>query len=141
MKERIEKIIEKEVNIKILTGCVVLMLVLLLVPIARIMMNCVPWYDDFGYGKMTKDFWELRNSFWDAVMGAFTHTRQMWYAWQGTYTSCFFMSMMPAVWGTDKYVLGLWFVLGVLVLGIFCLVHVLLKEVLKSEDKWRNLLI
>ncbi len=141
MKERISRILKGQISMRLLAVGILAVLVLVILPIARIMMNCVPWYDDFSYGLLTKQYWEMDHSFLDAIGGAITNVKQMWYSWQGTYTSCFFMSMMPAVWGTDKYVYGLWFVLFLLIFGIFCLVNVLLTEVLKSKDKWANLVV
>lgn len=78
----------------------------------------------------------MEHSFIDAIKGALTNVHSMWYAWQGTYTSCFFMSLMPAVWGTDKYVYGLWAILAILIISIFALVNVLMKDVLKVKDIW-----
>lgn len=141
MKECLKKIVKAEINRKLLGIGAVLLLAALLLPIARIMMYSVPWYDDFSYGQMTKDFWEIKHSFWDALTGALTNVKSMWHAWQGTYTSCFFMSLMPAVWGADKYVYGLWFVLLVLVIGVFALVGVLLRDVMKCQDRWSCLVV
>ncbi len=141
MKSMISRCINAKISMKLMAIGIMAVLLVLILPIARIMMYCVPWYDDFNYGLMTKSYWENRHSFGDALRGAVTNVRQMWYAWQGTYTSCFFMSMMPATWGTDKYVYGLWVVLFMLILGIFSLVNVLLTEVLKSKDKWANLVV
>ena len=139
MKERLKKVLGAEINNKILGIGAVLVLLVLLLPIARIMMYCVPWYDDFSYGNLTKKFWEMNHSYPEALQGAFLTVRTMWYAWQGTYTSCFFMSLMPPVWGTDKYVYGLWLILLTLVAAIFCLGRVLLRDVLKSKDGWSQL--
>lgn len=141
MKERIGRILKLQISMRLLSIGVLAVLAVVILPIARIMMNCVPWYDDFSYGLLTKNSWEMNHSFIDALEGAITNIRQTWYAWQGTYTSCFFMSMMPAVWGTDKYVYGLWFVLFILITGIFCLVNTLLTDVIKSKDKWGNLTV
>lgn len=141
MKNRLKKVLGAEVNKKLLGIGAVLLLMALAVPIIRIMMYCVPWYDDFSYGRMTKSFWEMKNSFWDALQGAFLNTKGMWYAWQGTYTSCFFMALMPAIWGTDKYVYGLWLILLILIIAVFGLVKVLLRDVLKSHDGWRHLVV
>lgn len=141
MKSRVKKILNAGISMKLLAVGTLAVLLVLLLPIARIMMNCVPWYDDFSYGLMAKNIWEAEHSFWETVKGALTNVRQTWYSWQGTYTSCFFMSMMPAIWGTDKYVYGLWFILIILVLGVFTLVNTLLVEVVKSKDRWANLVV
>ena len=92
---------------KLLAVGVMAALLVVVLPIARIMMNCVPWYDDFNYGLLTKNFWEADHSFFSALRGALTNVKQMWYAWQGTYTSCFFMSMMPAVWEICQRIRGM----------------------------------
>lgn len=141
MKKALKKIMGKEIPIKLVGIGAVLLLIAVSLPIVRIMMYCVPWYDDFGYGQFTKNFWLLNHSYLDALKGALWNVRTMWYAWQGTYTSCFFMSLMPAVWGTDKYVLGLWAILAVLIFSIFVLVNVLMKDVLKCHDRWSILFI
>lgn len=141
MRNRILKWAKAEISMKLLAIGTLVALLVLLIPIVRIMMYCVPWYDDFSYGLLTKNYWDAEHTFTAALAGALKNVKQMWYAWQGTYTSCFFMSMMPATWGTDKYVYGLWFVLAMLLLGIFVLVNVLLTEVLKSKDRWANLAV
>lgn len=56
MKNFIKKIIGWEINMKLLSICSLLLLIALSIPIARIMMYCVPWYDDFSYGYLTKSF-------------------------------------------------------------------------------------
>lgn len=141
MKEKLKRVFSTEISRKLVALGAVAALAIVLLPIVRIMTYCVPWYDDFSYGDYTKSFWELKYSFADAVKGALYNTKTLWYAWQGTFTSCFFMSMMPAVWGPDKYVYGLWAVLAVLLIGIFALVKVLLFDVLKCEDRWNCLTV
>lgn len=141
MKNFLKKVIGCEINIKLLSIGSFLLLIALSIPIARIMMYCVPWYDDFSYGYMTKVYWETNHSFVEAIQGALKNVHGMWYAWQGTYTSCFFMSLMPAIWGTDKYVYGLWAILAILIISIFALVHVLMTDVLKIKDRWLCLFI
>lgn len=141
MKSFMKKLFGAEINIRLVSIGAVVLLIALAVPIARIMMYCVPWYDDFGYGQLTKNFWLLNHSYVEALQGALLNVKGMWYAWQGTYTSCFFMSLMPAVWGTDKYVIGLWAILLVLILSVFALVKVLMKDVLKCQDRWSILFV
>lgn len=136
MKTIMKKLFKAKINMPLLSIGTFLLLIVLAIPIARIMMYCVPWYDDFGYGFYTKSYWELNHSFMDALEGALNNTKSMWYAWQGTYTSCFFMSLMPAVWGTEMYKVGLWLILAIMIFSIFVLVRVLLRDVLKVKDFW-----
>ena len=141
MKKFLKKVLSYEINMKLLSIGALLLLIALCIPIARIMMYCVPWYDDFGYGYLTKVYWENNHSFIEAIQGALKNVHGMWYAWQGTYTSCFFMSLMPAVWGTDKYVYGLWAILLLLILSVFAFVRVLMTDVLKVKDRWLCLFV
>ena len=141
MKTLLKKLLGAEINIKLLSIGAFCLLIVLAIPIARIMMYCVPWYDDFSYGLYTKSFWELDHSYLDALKGILYNTRTMWYAWQGTYTSCFFMSLMPAVWGTEMYRVGLWLILLVLITSVFVLVAVLMRDVLKIKDIWSCLFV
>ena len=141
MKNFMRKVLGCEINMKLLSVGALLLLIGLCIPIVRIMMYCVPWYDDFGYGHLTKVYWENNHSFIEAIQGAMKNVHGMWYAWQGTYTSCFFMSLMPAVWGTDKYVYGLWTILAVLIISVFVLVRVLMTDVLKIKDRWLCLFV
>ncbi len=136
MKAFLKKLVTLQVNKKLLALGMVLLLLVIIVPVARIMMYCVPWYDDFEYGWITKAYWEVNHSFLDALKGVFLHIKLLWNDWQGTYTSGFFMSLMPAVWGTDKYVYGLWFCLALLIIGLFCLIKELLWNVVKCRDRW-----
>ena len=141
MKELMKKVVGFPINIKLLSIGTFLLLIVLAVPILRIMMYCVPWYDDFSYGLYTKSFWELNHSYIEALKGAMAHTRMMWHAWQGTYTSCFFMSLMPAIWGTEMYKIGLWLILFTLIAAVFALVNVLMRDVLKVKDFWSCLFV
>lgn len=140
MKERLKKVFGFEIDKRLLALGTVAVLLVLMLPIARIMMYCVPWYDDFGYGNWGKSFWEIKHSLWDVLQGAIASAKSSYYAWQGTFSSVFLMSLMPAIWGTDKYVLGLWFVLIVLALAVFAIVGVLLREML-GADKWLTLTV
>ena len=45
---------------------------------------------------------EQEQSKWAAISGALDCSRTQWYAWQGTYSSIFFMALMPAIWGEQS---------------------------------------
>lgn len=51
------------------------------------------------------------------------------------------MSLMPAVWGTEMYKIGLWLILFTLIAAIFALVNVLMRDVLKVKDFWSCLFV
>lgn len=51
--------------------------------------------DDYSYGLEVYDTWIKTGSFWEAVKCAAEHTKKFYFSWQGTYASCFLMSMCP----------------------------------------------
>lgn len=107
-----------------------LALVLMLIPLLRLTEYSVPWYDDYTYGLPAKLEVESGGGFSGALKGAWYSTRTSWYAWQGTYSSIFFMSLMPGVWGEQYYFWGPVFLILLPVLGIFALTGVLARDVL-----------
>ncbi len=133
MKQILSKVLRMEIDKRLLAFLMTLVLLIVIAPIARIMMYCVPWYDDFSYGRWVKIALEENGSFWSALRGAAESAKSSYYAWQGTFSSCFMMSLMPAAWGSDKYVFGLWFILLLFLTGIYAVVSVLLREVLRAD--------
>ena len=140
MRKKLEKIFGIEINEKVFAVLSVLVMLALIFPVARIMKYCVPWYDDFSYGRFGKYAWDAEHSFGAVLDAAAYHVKTAYYNWQGYFSSGFLMSIMPAIWGTDKYVYGLWFILLVFVVGIFCIVNVLLRDVL-GAGKWDTLAV
>ncbi len=140
MKQIWKKVWNITIPDKLLAAIMLLVLCMVLLPIVRIMLYCVPWYDDFNYGLHVKAALDGGGSFGDVLLAAVQSAHSSYYAWQGTFSSCFMMSMMPAAWGSDKYVFGLWFILLTFLAGIFALVSVLLRDVLKA-DRWTTLAV
>lgn len=128
--EKTAKIVSWKPSARLVSVFAFLMLVIILVPLARIIPYTVPWYDDYNYGSYARNGIELYGGICGAVKGAADCVRTQWYAWQGTYSSIFFMALMPAVWGEDKYFLGSLFIFALLILGVFALVKVLVRDVL-----------
>ena len=113
---------------------VVMMLVLILIPLLYLTKYSVPWYDDYNYGRFAKTAMELETpTFVNAVKGAWECIRISWYAWQGTYSSIFFMVMMPGIWGEEYYCFGPFFLIVFLAAAVCVLVYNLLRTILKSE--------
>ena len=83
---------------------------------------------------------EQEQSKWAAISGALDCSRTQWYAWQGTYSSIFFMTLMPAVWGEQYYFLGPVFILLLLLAGSMVFTHVILRKVFGMEQ-WISLAI
>lgn len=115
-------------------------LLLALVPLLRLAMYAVPWYDDWNYGKFARAGMETVPGIAGALKGTFEGIRVEWYAWQGTFSSIFFMMMMPGIWGEQYYFWGPVFLILILTVSVFVLTGVLTREVL-GLDKFSGLAI
>lgn len=110
-----------------------LALVVLLYPLIRMANYSVPWYDDYNYGRYAKAAMEGNPTAANALRGARDCIRMSWYAWQGTYGSIFFMTLMPGIWGEEYYRLGPVFLILLLAASVWVLVSVVLRNVLKTD--------
>ena len=117
-----------------------LLLLAALIPLFRLTIYAVPYYDDYNFGRFARAAIEQEQSKWAAISGALDCSRTQWYAWQGTYSSIFFMTLMPAVWGEQYYFLGPVFILLLLLAGSMVFTHVILRKVFGME-KWISLAI
>lgn len=117
-----------------------LLLLAALIPLFRLTIYAVPYYDDYNFGRFARAAMEQEQSKWAAIPGALECSRTQWYAWQGTYSSIFFMTLMPAIWGEQYYFLGPVFILLLLLAGSMIFTHVILRKVFGME-KWISLAI
>ena len=117
-----------------------LLLLAALIPLFRLTIYAVPYYDDYNFGRFARAAMEQEQSKWAAISGALDCSRTQWYAWQGTYSSIFFMTLMPAVWGEQYYFLGPVFILLLLLAGSMVFTHVILRKVFGMEQ-WISLAI
>lgn len=111
----------------------VLALLLLMVPLLRIALYTVPWYDDYNYCGFVRNFLKQEYSLRSALQGAAYCIKTQWYAWQGTFSSIFFMSMSPFAWDESLYFFGPLFLIVILPFSVFLLSGALLRGILKAE--------
>ena len=111
----------------------VAVLVLLLVPLLRIALYAVPWYDDFNYAGFTKRWMMQEPGLIGAVKGAWDCAKVQWFAWQGTFSSIFFMALSPHIWGEEYYCIGSIFLILILTTSVFVLVGTLTKKILHVD--------
>ena len=116
------------------------LLALTLIPLLRLTIYAVPYYDDYNFGRFARAAMEQEQSKWAAFSGALDCARTQWYAWQGTYSSIVFMTLMPAIWGEQYYFLGPVFILLLLFAGTMVFTGVIFRKVLGME-KWFSLAI
>lgn len=133
MTDRFKKIAGWRPGPALYAAGAVTVLLLLLVPLIRLAMYSVPWYDDYNYGRYAKAAMENAPTLQNAIRGALECARTSWYAWQGTYGSIVLMSLMPGIWGEEYYCIGPIFLILLLTAAVCVLTGTLLKQVLKAE--------
>lgn len=127
-------------NRKVISIALMLLLILFLVPVIRLTEYAVPWYDDYNYALTGYRYWQEMHSFAGVLKGAWYTVRTSWYSWQGTFSSIFFMALMPGIWGESQYFWGPLFLVIILVAGCFAIMGVLAKDILKA-DRFDTLLL
>lgn len=132
-KEKLFHILSWKPDLRLTAAVFAIALALLLIPLIRLSFYAVPWYDDYNYGRSVKNFLELDYSLKSAVEGAVYCARTNWYAWQGTFSSIFFMSLVPMVWGEEYYFAGPVFLVLLLPVSVWLLGKVLLGDLLKAD--------
>lgn len=130
---KIQKMLLWKPDMRLVAAVSVLAVLLLMIPLARYVLYSVPWYDDYLYGRFVKANLEQEYSLSSGVQGAVLSTKTEWYAFQGTFSSIFFMSIAPYAWNEDLYYLGPEFLIAISVISVFVLVGVLLKGILKAD--------
>lgn len=133
MFEKGKKILGYTIPMKAIAVIALLALAAMLIPILRLTIYSVPWYDDYNYGSFARTGMEIAGSKWGALQGALDCVRTQWHAWQGTYSSIFFMSLVPVIWGEQWYFLGPVFIIVLLIISVFVLVKVLVRDVLGAD--------
>ncbi len=107
--------------------------IILLIPLFRIAMYAIPWYDDYIYGIFVRDRLAENPTVFGALRGAAEAAAYKWNTWQGTYSSLFLMALVPFVWGEEYYFWGLWFIIALLVMSVFVLTKVLVRDVIRAD--------
>ena len=96
----------------------------------RLGLYAVPWYDDYSYSAYAKSFQDAYGKgLYNALRGAITTTKGMWWAWQGTFSSAFLMAMCPIVFGESLYWIGPFFLILILTVSEIVFGYTLAKRV------------
>lgn len=132
-KETLKNILKWKPTTKAVAIVAMTVLALLLIPLVRVAFYSVPWYDDYGYAQYVKNFLVQEASFSSMWEGLMYCVKTQWYAWQGTYSSMFFMALMPGLWGDDKYFIGPLLLIALLLVAIFVFVKVVIRDVLHAD--------
>lgn len=135
----IKRILSWKPSMKLVAVLALAAFAVMLIPLLRLAFYAAPWYDDYMFGRVAKVAMETAGSPWAALQGAAECVRTQWYAWQGTYTSVFFMTLTPLIWGEEFYFIGPVFIITFLAFSIFVLVKVLVRDVLKAD--WASCIV
>lgn len=90
-------------GMKVVTVLIIITTVILLAPMIYVSKYAYPWADDFSYGAGAHLVYVSTGSAIKAIVESFKSTISTYFEWQGTYTSCFLMSLQPAVWSVKIY--------------------------------------
>lgn len=131
--EKIGRVMSWRPNKWLITAAAWLALAGLLIPLFRALPDTAPYYDDYLYGRFVKSFLDQERSFWSAIRGAAFSARMEWWAFQGTFSSVFFMSLAPFVWGEEYYMYGPMFLILILLFASLVLIGVILRELLQAD--------
>lgn len=87
-----------------------------LIPMYRLALYSVPWYDDYSYGIPLHVLFTVNPDagLLDILKTVVESVRVEWWAWQGTFSSIFLMSFSPIVFGEEYYFLGALFLISIL---------------------------
>lgn len=132
-KVNMKRVMKWKPDMRLVAGLAVVAFVLLLIPLLRLACYSVPYYDDYSFGGIVKNFLVLDRSIKSALQGAWYCARTNWYAWQGTYSASFLNALMPAIWGEEYYKFGVIFLILLLPLSVMTLVKVLVRDVLQAD--------
>ena len=109
----------------------VFLLLLALVPMIRLCFYAAPFYDDYNYGRYVRYAIEQHEGIIGIFKACYDSARTSYYAWQGTFSSIFLMTLMPGAFGEQYYWIGPAFLIFIFTLAVLCLAHALAKNVLK----------
>lgn len=130
-----KKIFTWKPSLRVINIAAVIALALLLIPLLLLTGYAVPWYDDFNYGNFAKFSMSTTPGIPGALKGAWECARVQWYAWQGTFSSIFFMALTPVIWGESYYFIGPAFLILILTVSVFFLIGALTRNVLHIDEQ------
>jgi hypothetical protein len=111
----------------------VFLLAIALVPMLRLCFYAAPYYDDYSYGRYVRVAVEQGGGIKEILAACYDSAHTSFYAWQGTFSSIFLMSLMPAAFGEQYYWIGPAFLILLFTVSILCLAGVVSKHVFKAD--------
>ncbi len=123
----------RRLSLKALSRLLTTAYLAVLAPMLILSLYSYPAADDFGMGREAHLAFEATGSFFAALGKAFYMAYYYYFNWIGYYSSSFFAAAGPGVFSERLYPLGALFVIGLLHLGVWYLLKVILKDLLKLD--------
>ena len=128
----------KNLNIKFASRFLGTMYLISILPMLYISIYNYPSADDFAMGvEAYRGFRDMGNIFAAFGQGIY----MAWYDyvhWMGYFTSTFFMSVPPSVFGEKCYIAGVYIILGTYTFGMIYFMHALLVKALRVDKYLSN---
>lgn len=140
MKEKLRKIFCWKPSEKLIAILAAAAVALMLIPLLRLCAYAVPWFDDYSYAGYVKSDYSQTCTLFDALRGGVTAAVDEWRHWEGTYFSVFLGTLVPIIWGDDKYFLGPAFLILFLTVSVMVLTRVFIRNILHGEF-WPGLIV
>ena len=99
----------------------------------RLSIYTAPYYDDYSYSYDAHEAVLNKAGLFGVLKAAGLNTVRTYNTWQGTYSSCFLMSLMPGIFGEQFYFLGPVFLIMLLTASVFFFSDSLVRFVFKGE--------
>lgn len=135
-----KRISEIEIKNKTLLILLIVAAIMLLLPVLIIAKYNHPCADDFTYGYYTHAFWSTTGSISETFKWAFHTVKSTYDTWQGTFSSAFFMSLSPVVFGEDLYWITSFIMLGIWGIAVYYLFYVLLIHIFNVNKVYWGIL-
>ena len=111
-----------------------LLMIAALIPVLYLSIYARPMSDDFANGINTSRVIREGGNFGQFMKAAGSTCYHVYLTWQGTYSSCFIMTLMPGIFDEKLYGLTTWIMIGLIYGGFYAVLSVVKKEVLKEQE-------
>lgn len=109
-------------------------LIFMLIPVLHLSKYVRPAWDDFSYGLYTINAVRNGEGIIAILKGAWNGAVHMYKTWQGTYSSCFIMSLQPGIYNEKIYGLTTWILVGTIFLSFLCFFRAVKKHLFCNKD-------
>lgn len=130
--QRLLKKIEKEVlNKKTFAWIMLFFVFLMLMPILYISQYNHTSGDCYWFGFKGYVAWLNTHSIFSVIEAGIINAKEFWLNWQGTYTSIFFFTITPGIFGEQYSFIVPFMMIGMTLFSTYCLYYVVFVKIMK----------